>query len=255
MSFAADTAISEVAPGRWRATYDPRWQVVRGPFGGWVAAVLARALAATTAHPPRTLAIHFLDAPAPGVLDVGAEVVREGRSSAGVALTADQDGRPMARALATAGEFRAEEESWSALAAPAAPAPEELPRLPARPETPNFFEQIDARWVDGSPPAPPGGEAYNAMWLSVGPLDAAAVAALSDVIMPPAFGKLGRFAFVPTIDMTIHFRAPVPEGEEWVLAVHRSDHSAGGTWTCDGELWSRSGQLLVQVRQLAMLRT
>jgi hypothetical protein len=40
-----------------------------------------------------------------------------------------------------------------------------------------------------------------------------------------------------------------------VLADHRSSHAAGGTWTCDGNVWAPDGRLLVQVRQLAMLRT
>ena len=255
MSFAADTTLTAVGERRWTAVYDERWAVVRGPFGGWIAALLSRALSATTDWPPRTLAIHFLDAPAPGELVLSAEVLREGRSSCAVGLAMEQGGRPMVRALATAGSFRADEESWLDLEQPSPPDPEGLPRLEARPETANFFHQIDIRWVEGAPPVPPGGDAYNAMWLSVGPLDHAALTALSDVVLPPAFSRLGRFAFVPTLDMTVHYRAPIPAGEEWVLAVHRSDHAIGGTWTCDGELWARDGSLLAQVRQLAMLRT
>jgi acyl-CoA thioesterase len=229
--------------------------VVRGPFGGWMAAVLARALAAVTPWPPRTLAIHFLDAPAPGEVALSAEIERAGRSSCAVSLRADQAGRPMARALATAGSWREGEPAWCDLERPQAPPPEDLPRLEPLPETPNFFGELDLRWVAGSPPVPPGGDAHNVMWVSAGPLDAAALAAVSDVVLPPAFGRLGRFALVPTIDLTIHFRSPIPAGEEWVLADHRSEHAAGGTWTCDGHLWARDGRLLAQARQLALLRT
>ena len=255
MSFAQDTALAPAGPGRWTAAYDERWRVVRGPFGGWIAALLARAIEHTTDWPPRTLTIHFLDAPEPGEVAIAAEVLREGRSSLAIALELEQGGRPMARALATAGACREAEHEWLELAPPAGPGPGELPRLDPRPPTPNFFREIDIRWVDGSPPLPPGGDARNTLWLSVGTLDVPALAALSDVVMPPAFSRLGRFAIVPTLDMTIHFRAPIPDGEEWVLAAQRSDHAAGGTWTCDGELWARDGSLLAQVRQLAMLRT
>jgi len=254
VSFASDTALFPAGEGRWRATYDPRWAVVRGPFGGWVAALLARALTASTDWPPRTLAVHFLDAPEPGEVELSARIEREGRSSRALSLALDQDGRPMARALATAGAWRAGEPQWNDLRRPEAPPPEESRELKPHPQSPPFFGQIDVRWVDGSPPAPPGGTAYNLTWVSVGALDAAAICALSDVVLPPAFGRLGRFAVVPTLDLTIHFRAPLPVGEEWVLAEHRSEHAAGGTWTCDGHLWSRDGDLLAQARQLALLR-
>jgi acyl-CoA thioesterase len=254
-TFAQDTALETVGDGAWRATYDERWAVIRGPFGGWMAAVLARALRGVTDWPPRTLAIHFLDAPTPGTVDVSAKVERSGRSSCAVSLRADQGGRAMARALASAGSWRPDEPAWSDLERPDAPPPESLPRLERRPQAPAFFEQLDLRWVSGAPPAPPGGEARNVLWASAGPLDVAALAALSDVVVPPAFSRLGRFAIVPTLDLTIHFRGPLPEGEEWVLADHRSEHAAGGTWTCDGHLWSRDGRLLAQARQLALLRT
>jgi acyl-CoA thioesterase len=88
-----------------------------------------------------------------------------------------------------------------------------------------------------------------------GPLDAVAVTALSDTMVPAAFSRLGRLAIVPTLDLTIHFRAPLgADGDGWALAVFESRRSAGGTWEEDGELWARDGRLLAQSRQLAMIR-
>jgi acyl-CoA thioesterase len=63
--------------------------------------------------------------------------------------------------------------------------------------------------------------------------------------------------FVPTIDLTIHWRAApgVPEGDHpWVLGVFSTRLAAGGTWEEDGELWSEDGVLLAQSRQLAIVR-
>ena len=76
---------------------------------------------------------------------------------------------------------------------------------------------------------------------------------MSDGWMPAAFSKLGRPFGAPTVDLTIHFRAPVAGGE-WVLADYRSRFSAGGVWEEDGELWARDGTLLAQSRQLALIR-
>jgi acyl-CoA thioesterase len=74
-------------------------------------------------------------------------------------------------------------------------------------------------------------------------------------MLPAAFSRLGRVAVVPTLDLTIHFRAPLPAaGDGWGLAVFESRMSAGGTWEEDGELWTSGGVLLAQSRQLAMIR-
>ena len=63
---------------------------------------------------------------------------------------------------------------------------------------------------------------------------------------------------VPTIDLTIHFRAPVPlDGaapDDWLLAVFHSHVARHGFVEEDGEIWSRSGRLLAQSRQLAIIR-
>jgi hypothetical protein len=64
-------------------------------------------------------------------------------------------------------------------------------------------------------------------------------------------------SFVPTIDLTIHWRAPLDavRGEHpWVLGLFSTSLGAGGTWEEDGQLWSEEGVLLAQSRQLAIVR-
>ena len=86
-------------------------------------------------------------------------------------------------------------------------------------------------------------------------LDHLALTALSDGWMPAAFSKLGRPVGAPTVDLTIHFRAPLASSCDWVLADYRSRFSAGGAWEEDGELWASDGTLLAQSRQLALIRS
>jgi hypothetical protein len=68
--------------------------------------------------------------------------------------------------------------------------------------------------------------------------------------------RLTRPAALPTIDLTVHFRAPdaaaAVDGEP-VLAVFRSSTAADGFFEEDGEIWSRDGVLLAHSRQLALL--
>lgn len=258
-TFAADTALEPVGEGRWRATYaEERWAVIAGPFGGFLAALLARALTEVTAWEPRTLAIHFLAAPAPGELEVSATVERRGGSSDAVLLRIEQAGVPMAIALANAGTWRGESVAWDTIPRAEVPAPEGCTLVEPRPGTPNFLSQLEVRWIAGASQVSEHRDDFNRSWVRLAsgePLDAVALAAFADVWMPPAFGVLGRLAIVPTLDLTIHFRAPVPDALEWVLVEHRTQHAAGGTWTCDGTLWAPDGTVLVQARQLAMVRT
>jgi acyl-CoA thioesterase len=246
----ADTALESLTPTRWRGEINDRWWVVRGPFGGYVAAFLMRALVAAVDDParrPRSLTIHYVEAPQSGPVEVTATVERTGRASTTVSLRMEQEGRPVALALGSCAAWRDGEPEW-AEAAPEAPPPEECERQegPAA-----FHERFEIR-----PAAPLTGEARNLAWLRLDPpqpLDHLVLTAMSDGWMPAAFSKIGRPLGAPTVDLTIHFRAPVASGE-WVLADYRSRFSAGGVWEEDGELWAPDGTLLAQSRQLALIR-
>jgi acyl-CoA thioesterase len=258
----ADTALEPLGGGRWRGAVSERWWIERGPYGGYLAALLVRALAAAVDDPrraPRSLTVHFLDAPSPGEVEVAATVERVGRSSTAVALRLEQRGRPMALALASAGAWRDGEPAWVGLRAPEVPPPEDCPPLPAAPGLPPFLDNFEIRWAQGGRLGRPAERPRNVTWVrprGAAALHHVAAAALSDTMVPAAFSLLGRAAVVPTLDLTIHFRAPLPPpGDDgWGLAVFSSRLSAGGTWEEDGELWSPGGVLLTQSRQLAMIR-
>jgi acyl-CoA thioesterase len=131
--------------------------------------------------------------------------------------------------------------------------PEDCPLVQGRP-LPPFTDNFEIRWAGGE-----RGRARNLTWVRPRPataLDHAAVAELADTMIPAAFTRLDRLAVVPTFDLTIHFRAPLPppSGDGWALADFRSGCSAGGAWEEDGAIYSRRGVLLAQSRQLAMMR-
>ena len=101
---------------------------------------------------------------------------------------------------------------------------------------------------------------HNGAWMRAAeprPADPVLLAALTDAWIPAAFAHMDQPTFVPTIDLTIHWRAApgVPAGEHpWVLGLFTTRLGAGGTWEEDGELWSEDGVLLAQSRQLAIVR-
>ena len=87
------------------------------------------------------------------------------------------------------------------------------------------------------------------------PLDAALVVVLADAWWPAPFVRLDRPAPAPTIDLTVHVRAPLPQPAGPVLCAFRSAQLRDGFFEEDGELLLPDGTLLAQCRQLALLLT
>ena len=88
-------------------------------------------------------------------------------------------------------------------------------------------------------------------------LDYPLAATYADAWIPAIFTRMKTFAVVPTIDLTVHFREPLPldgaSAEDFVLAAFQTRVARNGLFEEDGEIWSADGRLLVQSRQLAAL--
>src|SRR5207248_3116233 len=86
-SFERDTAARVLertgARTQLEAEVSAAWRAGRGPHGGYLAAMLLRALAASLEdreRAARSLTIHFARAPEPGPVSITATTEREGRS-------------------------------------------------------------------------------------------------------------------------------------------------------------------------------
>jgi acyl-CoA thioesterase len=260
-AFDADPGLEPAGDGRWRGWVPEHWFVGRGPNGGYLAAVAARAAEAAAGRPLRSLSLHFVAAPAVGPLDVAAALEREGRSYSAASLRIEQDGRPTTLALATLGELPEEGAGWNGAGMPdARPLEDTRPVPPEQSNVPAFMRNYDLRWALGGRPGEDGEPATGGWMRTKEPraLDSPLVAALTDAWAPAAFVALGRFVAAPTLDLTIHFRRPLPvEGmapEDYVLGRFHSRLSVAGVWEEDGELWTPAGELIAQSRQLALIR-
>jgi acyl-CoA thioesterase len=256
-AFDADTALERLEDGRSRAWAPEHWFVARGPNGGFLAAVAARAAQETADRPLRSLALHFAAAPAVGPLEVAVALEREGRSYSAVSLRIAQEGRPMTLGLATLGELPEAGPAWSHGDPPeATPVDDVEPFSPAATGVPAFMLNYDMR------PAVHADDGHvSGAWLRAREpraLDAPLAAAMTDAWAPVAFTALQRAVVAPTLDLTIHVRRPLPPAgmgpEDFVLGRFSSRLAVGGVWEEDGELWSPAGELLVQSRQLALIR-
>jgi len=258
-SFDEDTALVETGERSFRGTVSPRWFVGRGPNGGLLAAQAVRAMQNLVADPgrvPLSLTVHFLRAPAAGTIEIAGAVERTGRSTTTVSLRIEQEGRTVALALGVLAVWRDSVRDHLSLAPPRIAPPGDLE--PVSPELlgelPAFIQNYEWRWAV---PEAAAGEARVGGWIRTRddrPIDHISVAAFADAFPPAVFTLLGGLpASAPTIDLTIHFRAPLG-GSGWVLGSFRSGRVAGGYFEEDGELWGEDGTLLAQSRQLAILR-
>jgi acyl-CoA thioesterase len=259
--FDHDTALEPVGDGRWRGAVPDHWLVGRGANGGFLAALAARAAEAAAGRPLRSLALHFLAAPAAGPLKLAATVERTGRVTSAVSLRIEQDGRPQVLALGTLSELPATGLAWDHGEPPAArPLRDAVPLPPDAAGVPAFMSNYDMRWALGSLPGE-GTAAHTGGWLRAAApraLDAPLVAAMTDGWPPAAFAATGRFVVAPTLDLTIHVRRPLPpvgmDPADHVLARFSTRLAVGGVWEEDGELWTPGGELIAQSRQLALAR-
>jgi len=264
--FERDTAVTPRGDGVFAASIDPAWWVARGPNGGYVAAIVLRALTAAVADPtraPRSLTVHYTAPPHEGSAEVHVTVERSGRSMTSVSGRLVQDGRTCALALAAFSASRSGPELLD-LRPPHAPAPDTVAPTPPTPEAPEIARRWEARYTVGPPPfagALPMPRAETGGWLrpeEPQPIDAPMVAAMADAWVPPVFAKLQEPFVVPTVDLTVHFRTALPlpgmRPDDHVLAVFRTKAIADGFLEEDGELWSADNRLLAQSRQLAVIQ-
>jgi acyl-CoA thioesterase len=260
--FDRDTAIRAAGAGVYEARIDPGWFIVRGPNGGYVAAIALRALAAAVDDParsPRSLTVHYLLPPKVGPLRIETRIERRGRSLTSVSGRLLQGGRCVALALAAFSTAR-EAPGFDDTHMPEVAPPEACPVLPSRIPIHERFEQ---RAAVGAPPFSGGQRALTGGWirLAEGPrvADPVLVAAYADAWPPALFSRLADLppGGVPTVDLTVHFRSPLPPpnaaDDDYSLIVFRSHLSREGFVEEDGEIWSRGGVLLAQSRQLAVV--
>jgi acyl-CoA thioesterase len=268
-AFDRAIAVQPLGDGRYTATVDPAWAAPMGPNGGYLAAIVVRALEQELdpegERRMRSLTCHYLRRPADGPLELHVEQIRSGRRFTSARVTARQEGKEMIAALA-------------ALATPDLPEP--MSWLPEPPDTgpppqadsdwaqyeermPELLKQVRIAPRLGSAlfsgePLVPGRAPETGGWIELAEprgIDAAFVALCTDVWWPPSLQPLTAPAGAPTIDLTIHFRADLPREplpDQPVFGRYVTTAATQGLIEEDGVVYSAGGTLLAQSRQLAL---
>jgi acyl-CoA thioesterase len=262
MSFSELTHVTRAGTDAFTVDIDPSAFIVRGPNGGYLAALLLRALTQRVDDPtraPRSLTVHYPAAPTEGPATITTEIIRAGRSLVTASARLEQGGRPMAVALAAFSPAWDGPE-WADLKPPSTPSANDIPTRTDEGMTLPFLAHWDQRMAIGGLPGTEAAHAESGGWIRLAepePIDAIVVAAMSDAWIPAVFTRLADRNPVPTVDLTVHFRTTLPHPstppDSHVLVHFRNNTSAEGFWEEDGELWSPDGTLLAQSRQLAIM--
>jgi acyl-CoA thioesterase len=272
--FDRDTAVARLsdnggashAGARFSATVSPGWRAGRGPHGGYLAAMLLRALIDTVddaERSPRSLTVHYASSPEPGPVVIETVIEREGRSLSTLSARMEQDGVLVALALA------AFSLPWDAPQARELPPPEVAPPDAERRSTPGLFDKaprftrqlVMQPRVGAAPFAGGGAPMQIGGWIGLlephRPVDALALALFCDAWFPPSFIALQAPAISPTVDLTIHFRQPPAEtgGDPGALclSIFNTRLLHDGFFEEDGVVWAPDGAVLAQSRQLGII--
>jgi acyl-CoA thioesterase len=247
------------------------WRAGRGPHGGYLAAMLLRALIESVAasspegdpaRDPRSLTIHYARPPEPGPVQISTVLERAGRSLSTLSARMHQGDELVALALAAFSvPWTAEEISEVVMpdVEPADPSREGLKLMEHGPE---FARHIVLQpRIEGRPLT---GEAHPMLirgWMGLvepRPIDALSLAFFSDALIPAPYMRMSEWSAVPTVDLTVHFRermraAPDADPHELCLTQTTSELIHDGFFVEDGLIWAADGTLLAHSRQLAIV--
>lgn len=260
--FDADTAVEALGEGAYSGSIVADWFAPPGPNGGFIAALILRAIRAEIDDParlPRSLTLHYLRPPAAGETRIDVTVERSGRSASTCTARMSQAGKVTTLAMCVLSHPYEGVRDW-APEPPRVPPPEEVPELTleVNGKAPPIFRRLETHVLFGPPPFTSGDEAVTGGWLRARGeqrLTPELIALYMDAWWPPPFGLLDSPAMAPTLELTIHFRAQPPDpADAMALARFEAVASIDGIFDEQGELWSRNGTLLAQSRQLALLR-
>ncbi len=256
-------SVEPLGGGRYSAELSAPFSIMDHPHGGFLQCVVASgALAEVSAQGSRHLQVtalttNFVNAPSLGVVELGVQVRKIGRSVTFASVVMSQGGVTMLESLVTIGTLRDESLVRYQSAQPF--------DLPARttsyvdPEAIGFairqtiefqFDPATTSWWDGQRSSI--GEVRG--WLRLrgeSPWDPWTLLFAADAV-PPATLPLGSSGWVPTLQLTSYIRR-VPRSEwlrarQWVVSI------SDGLVDERCELFDDEGQMVATSSQLAMVR-
>lgn len=260
--FNEATTVKQVEPGHFDVDIDGTWSVGDVPNGGYLLALILRAVAAESPHPhPVSTSAHFVAPPSRGPARVTVDLLRAGRTTATLRATLVQDDIPRVETLITTSTLTREAAvEWAGPnPEPVAPVDECIPAVVDLPDGTHVgvLEHVDLRldpqtlgWFSGRPAGQLSMRGH--VRLADGTQPDPLVLALAVDSLPPTVFGLGRLGWAPTVELTVLTRSLPAPG--WLTVHLRGRLVRDGWFDEEAEVYDSNGDLVAQSRQLARIR-
>lgn len=255
-------ALEPAGEHRWRAHADAHHESISAMFGGWTAAVLLRAVLATTESDaqPSAATINFIRPVMPGTdVILTASRLGGGRSlehwRAELHAAGDADVSELLATALVVLTNRRETDEHVQFAMPEAPDPNGLEQIhaPGPQGQQTEIRQVSGEWGTG--------DTRGLLWArdaSGRALDHLQLAYLADQYAPRSFFWGDGMRPSATITLSVYFHATTAElasvGTDYVLNEATGTRGAHSTSGQQARLWARDGTLLATTEQLCWYR-
>ncbi|MFZ9405714.1 MAG: thioesterase family protein [Burkholderiaceae bacterium] len=259
--FDQETRVVARSDDLYQGTVSPQWSIGNNPNGGYLLAIALDALQQRLPEQPDPLSVtvhYFKPGLAGQPCEVRTQLLKRGRQVSSARATLYQEGEARFEVIAVLGALGDGADTPITLPAPAIPAPEACtPRsgFSQGLESLPLLERLEIRLHPEEAEPGQAGKAQVSGWIRLrdgrAP-DTRAAILFADAFPPSVFGLLGAVGWVPTVELTVHVRRRPAAG--WMLGQFRTLDLSDGRMIEDGWVWDSQGQLVVQSRQLALVR-
>lgn len=256
--FTDDTAIIQVGPGEWATELRPGWRIGTVPNGGYILAIMGRALsAAVGGFDPLSINAFYMAPCSLGAATLSVDVLKSEGNTRFATVDLRQEG--VLKVRATAALTRLDHlagADWLGATPPTVPTFDDC--LAVRAGTLEVHEHIDARFPIGADvlrSGKPDGAGEFVAWLHHDdrtPIEIIDLLMFADIMPPPAYGIVGVVGWVPTVELTVQCRGTPSPGP--LLARVRAQYLTAGVIESDGDFWDSDGRLVALSRQTMKVR-
>ncbi len=247
-------------------TISDRWQVIVGPNGGYLGALLLgciKTLPIQNNQTVRSVALSFISPSVPGAASISLRCVKAGRTTSLYTAELIQNDRTIAIANAHFAASRLDAAFCDQVMPNVPPAnkipPTDWQQTDSKFAVP-FRQHFDQRIAIGPKPGEQDGSGHIGGWMRFAdcrPLDDLGLLAMSDAWYPSIISRNLDFeVHVPTIDHTVHFLtsdfSALPD-DAYTLFEFSTELANEGYLIENGRMFSSCGKLLAVSRQMAAM--
>ena len=257
--FLDDTTLDAIGENRWLANLKKGWRIGRVPNGGYVLALVGRAISRSLNHAdPLSINAFYLEPTQVGEAEIEVEILRVGKGTqfASARLYQESNLKIVANAAYTDLDSL-KGPTNTVMTPPDVPAFDSItvPKHNAL----EIHNTIDTRIVKGAEfftcqqPTNTGEFIAYMQYVDGADIHPIDLLMFSDMMPPPSFTLVPNIGWVPTVEITVQLRAKPASGP--ILCRARSHALIKGVTEQDCEIWDANNDLVALGRQTMKVRS